>query len=257
MDYFLICLVAFLGSGLTLFSGFGLGTLLVPVFCLFFPIEMAILLTAIVHFLNNIFKLLLVGQKANRQVLLSFGIPAIVFALLGAYFLSCINGMQPLGTYVLGNHTFILLPIKVCIGIVLLFFALLEIIPSWSQVTFDKKYLPIGGMLSGFFGGLSGMQGALRAAFLIRAGLSKESYIGTGVVIACLIDLSRMGIYVQNWSQNSERIAYPLVLCATLSAFLGAFLGNRFLVKVTLKNIQLLVAVLLMVFAVLLALGIL
>ena len=112
-------------------------------------------------------------------------------------------------------------------------------------------------MLSGFFGGLSGMQGALRAAFLIRAGLSKESYIGTGVVIACLIYLSRMGIYVQNWSQNTVKIAYPLVFCATLSAFLGAFLGNRFLVKVTLKNIQLLVAVLLMVFAVLLALGIL
>jgi uncharacterized membrane protein YfcA len=257
MDYFLICLVAFLGSGLTLFSGFGLGTLLVPVFGLFFPIEMAILLTAIVHFLNNIFKLMLLGQKANKQVLLSFGIPAIVFALLGAYFLSCMDGMQPIGSYVFGNHTFILLPIKVCIGIVLLFFALFEIIPSWSRFTFDKKYLPLGGMLSGFFGGLSGMQGALRAAFLIRSGLSKESYIGTGVVIACLIDLSRMGIYVQNWSQNTEKIAYPLVLCAVISAFLGAFLGNRLLDKVTLKSIQLLVAVLLMVFAVLLGLGVL
>lgn len=115
----------------------------------------------------------------------------------------------------------------------------------------------MGGVLSGFFGGLSGMQGALRAAFLIRAGLTKESYIGTGVVIACLIDLSRMGVYVQNWSQNAENIAYPLVICATLSAFLGAFIGNRLLEKVTLKSIQLLVALLLMVFAVLLGLGIL
>ena len=86
MDYFLICLVAFLGSGLTLFSGFGLGTLLVPVFGFFFPIEMAILLTAIVHFLNNIFKLFLLGQKANKQALLAFGIPAILFAFVGTYF---------------------------------------------------------------------------------------------------------------------------------------------------------------------------
>lgn len=257
MDYFLICLVAFLGSGLTLFSGFGLGTLLVPVFGFFFPIEMAILLTAIVHFLNNIFKLFLLGQKANKQALLAFGIPAIVFAFVGAYLLSFLNTIQPIGSYTLGSHTFTLLPIKLCIGLILLFFALFEIIPSWSQLTFDKKYLPLGGMLSGFFGGLSGMQGALRAAFLIRAGLTKESYIGTGVVIACLIDLSRMGVYVQNWSQNAENIAYPLVICATLSAFLGAFIGNRLLEKVTLKSIQLLVALLLMVFAVLLGLGIL
>ena len=49
-----ICATAFIGSGLTLVSGFGLGTLLVPVFGLFFPIEVAISLTAIVHFLNSL-----------------------------------------------------------------------------------------------------------------------------------------------------------------------------------------------------------
>ena len=32
MKYLLICSTAFLTSGLTLFSGFGLGTLLLPVF---------------------------------------------------------------------------------------------------------------------------------------------------------------------------------------------------------------------------------
>ena len=33
---------------------------------------------------------------------------------------------------------------------------------------------------SGFFGGLSGMQGALRSAFLARAGLSKEAFVASG-----------------------------------------------------------------------------
>jgi acyl-CoA reductase-like NAD-dependent aldehyde dehydrogenase len=42
-------------------------------------------------------------------------------------------------------------------------------------------YLPVGGLLSGFFGGLSGHQGALRSVFLLRAGLTKESFIATGV----------------------------------------------------------------------------
>ena len=36
MSYLIICTVALAVSGLTLFSGFGLGTLLMPVFALFF-----------------------------------------------------------------------------------------------------------------------------------------------------------------------------------------------------------------------------
>lgn len=67
IEYIVICLFALLSSGLTFFSGFGLGTLLVPVFAIFFPIELAIALTAIVHFLNNIFKLTQIGKNASRQ----------------------------------------------------------------------------------------------------------------------------------------------------------------------------------------------
>ena len=51
-----IGLVAFGVSLLTLFSGFGLGTLLLPAFAVFFPIEVAVASTAIVHAANNLFK---------------------------------------------------------------------------------------------------------------------------------------------------------------------------------------------------------
>ena len=63
MDVLLISIVAFIGSGLTFFSGFGLGTVLLPVFALFFPVQVAVGLTAVVHFLNNLFKLGLVGTR--------------------------------------------------------------------------------------------------------------------------------------------------------------------------------------------------
>ena len=55
MELVLIGLVALLTSGLTLFSGFGLGTILMPVFALFFPLPLAIAATAVVHFANNLF----------------------------------------------------------------------------------------------------------------------------------------------------------------------------------------------------------
>jgi uncharacterized protein len=256
MEYLIICIVALLGSGLTLFSGFGLGTLLVPVFGLFFPIEIAIVLTAIVHFLNNVFKLFLLGKSADKNVVFRFGIPAIVFAFLGAYILTLLSGMQPLLDYKLGNRNFQIMPIKLIIGLLLLFFSLFEIIPKLSNLQFDKKFLPVGGILSGFFGGLSGNQGALRAAFLIRANLSKQSYIATGVVIACLIDISRLIIYSKDIVTHHTQFDYTLLTLATLSAFTGAFFGNKLLKKVTIKNLQNGVAVMLILFAVLLIFGI-
>ena len=51
-------------------------------------------------------------------------------------------------------------------------------------ITALAAFLAAGGLLSGFLGGLSGHQGALRSAFLIKCGLSKEVFIASGVVIA-------------------------------------------------------------------------
>ena len=39
MEYIIICLAALIASALTFFSGFGLGTILMPVFAIFFPVE--------------------------------------------------------------------------------------------------------------------------------------------------------------------------------------------------------------------------
>lgn len=255
MDYIVICIVAFLGSGLTLFSGFGLGTILVPVFALFFPIDLAIALTAIVHFLNNLFKLGLLGKFADKKIILRFGLPSVLAAFVGAYLLSLISEAQPLCTYSLGTSSFFIMPVKLLIGLLLIFFALFDIIPRLSNLQFDKKYLFLGGLLSGFFGGLSGNQGALRSAFLMRAQLSKETFIATGVVIACLIDVSRLSIYSEKIFKAGSQINYMMITLATLSAFLGAYLGNKLVKKITIKTLQYMVAVALIVFGSLLSLG--
>lgn len=69
MNSFVIVSVASLvTAGLTLYSGFGLGTLLMPVFALFFPIEVAVAATAIVHGANNIFKIAVVGRHADKAL---------------------------------------------------------------------------------------------------------------------------------------------------------------------------------------------
>jgi uncharacterized protein len=255
MDYFIICIVSLLASGLTLFSGFGLGTILLPVFALFFPVEIAITLTAIVHFLNNLFKLALLGKYANYKVILAFGIPAILFAFLGANTLKHLTGLAPLYDYTLYSKQFYIEPLKIVIGLLLIFFALLDIIPKLKNLQFDSKYLPFVGVLSGYFGGLSGHQGALRSAFLIRANLTKEAFIATGVVIACVIDVSRLSVYAETIINQKEFLNYPLIIAATIAAFLGAYFGNKLIKKVTIESLQKFVASLLIIFSILFILG--
>jgi uncharacterized protein len=169
MSYFVIGLVSFLVALLTLFSGFGLGTLLLPAFSIFFPIEIAVAATAVVHLANNVFKLFLVGRMASVQSTLKFAIPAAIMAAVGAWVLTQIGFLPPLATYKLFAHSFDIEPIKVIIGILIAAFSFFEFIPFLQKASFPAKYIPLGGAISGFFGGLSGLQGALRSMFLIRA----------------------------------------------------------------------------------------
>lgn len=250
-----VCAAALVAAALTFFSGFGLGTLLMPAFALFRPVEEAIALTAVVHFLNGLFKVFLIGKHAAWRIVAWFGVPAIVFALLGAWTLQRLTELQPLYTYVLKGHTFEITPVKLVVGILLVVFTVLELLPVIQDLQFGPRVLPLGGALSGFFGGLSGHQGALRTAFLIKAGLSKEAFLGTGVVIACLIDVSRLSIYAERFLSQYEQLDYPLLGAAVVAAFVGSLLGNRFLKKMTLTTLQRIVAASLFVFGVALAAG--
>jgi uncharacterized membrane protein YfcA len=255
MEIVIISLVAFIVSILTFFSGFGLGTILTPVFMIFFPVELAIALTGVVHFFNNIFKLFLVGRNANKEVLLRFGIPAVIAAIVGSWILISITDLQPLFSYDAFGKRFEVSPVKFIISILLIIFASIDLIPYFRKLQFGKEKLPIGGALSGFFGGLSGNQGALRSAFLIKAGLSKEAFIGTAVVVSTFVDFTRLSVYASRFAKAGLDENLTLLICATLAAIAGAFIGNKLLKKVTLHFLQVTVAIMLIIISVALGAG--
>ncbi len=255
MEIVIICLAAFFTAILTFFSGFGLGTILAPVFAIFFPIEVAIALTGVVHFFNNIFKITLVGKDTDKTVLLRFGIPAIIFSFAGAWLLLKITVLPVLIQYEMWERNFEITPVKLIIAILLIVFSILEISPSFQKVQFSKDKLVLGGILSGFFGGLTGIQGAIRSAFLIKSGLSKEGYIATGVMIASLVDITRLSVYTSRFSSANLHENLAILISATLSAIAGALLGKKLLKKITLKSIQLIVAILLILISISLAIG--
>jgi len=257
MEYIIIGGISLFASILTFFSGFGVGTILTPVFILFFPIEIAIAMTAIVHFLNNLFKFGLTYKDINKSVLFRFGLPAIPFALFGAWILISISENNVLLlSFILFKTTFQIYLIQLIVGMLMLFFAIAELFPSFKKDTIKQKYLILGGAISGFFGGLTGHQGALRTMFLIKSGLSKEAFIATGIIIACFVDVSRLSIYFKKVQNINVQENIGIILVATLCAFIGAYFGKKLLKKITINTIQYFVSLLIGVISILLIFGI-
>jgi hypothetical protein len=260
ISYLVVCSASLAVAGLTMYSGFGLGTLLLPVFALFFPVEVAVAATAVVHSANNLFKIGMVGRHADRSLVLGFGVPAMLAALAGAAALGYVAHFGEVASWSLGPIRAVITPLKLIIGLLMLFFALFELLPRLRDLRIDRRYLLWGGLLSGFFGGFSGHQGALRSTFLTKVGISPEAFVGTNAVIACMVDAARIAAYVVVFvlAGSASPIGpgqWPLVLAAILAAFAGVRLGKHFLARVTMGAIQTLTGILLLLIALGLASG--
>ena len=258
MSFFIIPLTALLASLLTFFSGFGLGTILLPVFAVYYPAPIAVLLTAIVHFSNNIFKIGLVYKNIHWNLVLKFGFPSMLAALLGAYFLkNLFNNPIILWVYEIGIYSFSISLFNLIIGFLIISFSLFEVMPVLKNLSFKSNKLFIGGLLSGFFGGLSGHQGALRSAFLVRLNLPKERFIATGTAIACLVDVARMCVYAFTLDFTTALTHSSILIISVAFAIFGAFIGNKLLKKITIGFLKWVVTIFMMIIGVMMIMGLL
>jgi uncharacterized protein len=170
------------------------------------------------------------------------------------------SDLAPLVKYSTGGRLCEVTIVKVVMAALIAFFALWDLSPRSEKLMFNPKYVPFGGALSGFFGGLSGLQGALRSAFLIRCGLSKNAFIATGVVSTVAVDTTRLLVYGTTFfARNSAVLASyegaGLIVAGILAAFAGSFIDARFVKKITMKAVQIVVAIMLLMLAIALGLG--
>jgi len=253
--YIVCCFIALIASALTFFSGFGLGTLLTPIFAIYFPIELSIIMTAIVHFLNNLFKFFLTKKNINKVVLYSFGVTALLGSLIGAFVLKILINFNIKFAFEFLSFNFLTTPTKLAIGVLIIFFTIFESIND-IKIKNNQSNLLLGGLFSGFFGGISGNQGALRTLFLANIGLTKESLIATGIAISLIIDCTRLGIYYANFSQVDYQINFNLIFVVTLFAFIGAYFGSILLTKITINIINKIITLMLLTIGLMLCFGI-
>ena len=257
MEYVIIAITVLFGAGLTFFSGFGLGTILLPVFSLFFDLPTAVGATAIVHLANNLFKFGLVSKHIHWNTLIRFGLPAIFLAFVGGLVLTTFDEIEILHSYRLNDKRFDITMVKIVIGSLMIFFAWLDLSPKFSKINFGRKYLPLG---------VSGHQGAFRAAFLSKIGLTKEQFIGTSNAVSLVVDLSRLSVYLFGFAaitgqENKFLLAISegkmLLVIGVIFAFLGTYFGKKLIHKTTVSGIQKIVGVLLFLMGSLMIAGIL
>jgi hypothetical protein len=177
------------------------------------------------------------------------------------YGLKLLSGMPELVTYSLLGKQAVVTPLKLAMALLMAAFAVLELHPRFERLQIDRRWLPLGGALSGFFGGLSGHQGALRSAFLAKVGVSPEAFVGTNAVMGLLVDLVRISAYgailfggrLADMTHSREG---ALVTAGALAAFTGVVLGKRVLHKVTMATVQRITGAMLLLIAMLLGIGV-
>lgn len=205
--------VAFLSEVIGTIAGFGSSTILLPLALFFFDFQTALVIVAFMHIFGNISRVNFFKKGLDIKILLNFGLPSIIFTIVGALLVSFIS--QNI--------------LKGVLGIFLVIYGIYLLWKEKFRLKTSLSNMLIGGGTSGFFAGLIGTGGALRSAFLTSFGLSKNTYIATIATIAIAVDLTRIPVYLAQGFLNSKYYWYLPILFGL--ALVGSFIGKQVIQK--------------------------
>ena len=192
-------------------GGFGSSVFFVPLGNFYFDFQSVLGLTAIFHLSSNLSKIFLFKKGLDKRLLLSIGIPSVIFVVIGG-FLSKIF-----------NSNFL----EIFLGIFLIGFSLLFLIKSKLSISPNDKNAVVGGALSGFSAGLLGTGGAIRGLTIASFNLEKSVFIATSAFIDFLIDFSRTFVYYSNGYIHKHDLKYVPFLF--IIGLIGTFIGKKIL----------------------------
>lgn len=200
--------------------GFGSSTIFLPLALLFVDFRTALILVAFLHIFGNIGRINFFRHGLDKNILFKFGVPSVVFTLIGALLVSFVP--QAL--------------LKGILGVFLVVYSLLTFWRENLSVKPTALNSVVGGGLSGFLAGLIGTGGALRGAFLTSFGILKEKYIATSAAIALSVDVTRIPVYFFQGFLESKYYWFIPVLF--IIAIVGSFMGKQIVNKIPQKNFK-------------------
>ena len=228
----LVAAVALLAGAVASVAGFGIGSLLTPLLALWFPTGVAVAFVALPHALATLIRWLGLRRDVSWTVFRQFGLASAVGGLTGAALQSRLA--SPVLSGVLGA---------------------LLLVAGLGELTRRAPPLPrsavggwLGGILSGFFGGLVGNQGGIRSAALLRFGLTPREIVATATAPALLVDLARVPVYLATRGRDLGP-TLPLLLPACAGAVAGTLIGVPILRRIPAGAFHRLLGILLVVLA--------
>ncbi|MDY0087509.1 MAG: sulfite exporter TauE/SafE family protein [Coriobacteriia bacterium] len=207
-----IALLSFIAGATASVVGFGIGSLLTPVVATRVGTDVAIAVVVLPHLAGGLLRGWRLRHSIDRHVLVRFGLLSAAGGLVGAL------AFARLAPTMLARALGVLLVVTATAGLT-----------GWSG-----RWKPSGplvwvlGALSGFFGGVVGNQGGLRAAALSTFGLQPSVFVATSTLIGVMIDLVRAPIYFAR-SPVSLTGLWSLVAVAIAGVLAGTLYGERIL----------------------------
>jgi uncharacterized membrane protein YfcA len=205
-------LVSILAGATAVVVGFGIGSLITPLVAVATGMDRAIAAVAIPHAAATVLRAWRLRRSVDRAVLLRFGLLSAAGGLGGALLYSR-----------LGDRS-----LTQALGVLLLLTAVTGVTGLATRWHPRGATMWLLGLVSGFFGGVAGNQGGLRAAALGAFGLRPTAFVATATAIGVLVDAARTPVYV--WRAGADLVAMAdLITIATAGTLIGTLLGERVL----------------------------
>jgi uncharacterized membrane protein YfcA len=220
--------LALLAGAVAALSGFGIGSLLIPVVAISLGTKLAVIVVAMPHAAATALRLWLLRSAIDRAVLIRFGVPSAIGGLTGALLQAYLS--SPV--------------LSAILGALLVLAGITEFSGGSGRLRFPGRWSTLGGLLSGLFGGLVGNQGGIRSAALLHLGLSRETLVATATASALLVDAARVPVYVAS-SAAQLVAAWPLVAALTGGVLVGTVFGAPVLRRIPETQFRRLLALLL------------
>jgi uncharacterized membrane protein YfcA len=229
LDYLILfILLAIIAEILGTVGGFGSSLFFVPIASYFLDFHSVLGVTALFHVFSNLTKIYFFRAGFNRKLLLTIGVPSVIFVILGALTSKYIQ------TFYLEVFLSIFL---ISISLIFLIFSNIQLKPNLFNSIF-------GGSFSGFVAGLIGTGGAIRGLTLSSFNLNKDIFIATSAIIDLGIDSSRTVVYFFNgFIHKDDLYLIPILFVVSI---VGTFLGKKILNLMSEKQFKKIVLILIL-----------
>jgi uncharacterized protein len=225
----IVAAAAALAGAVASIVGFGIGSLLTPLYAVRMGTQLAVAAVSIPHLLATALRFWRLRSHVDRRVLLSFGATSAAGGLTGAL----------LHSYATNRA------LSIAFGIILLFVGASEMTGFARKMRFHGPVAWIAGAASGLFGGLVGNQGGIRSAALLGFDVDKQAFVATATAIGLIVDGARMPVYFVTQLHSLVHVG-PLIVLASAGTLVGTVGGVRVLGRIPESAFRRIVAALLL-----------